>query len=91
MATTPSPQAVASAFVTILRGWLTPEEWAEMVRRNLTYRVNGDPYCASHEFCDPNQAMIDACDSLGADWRTDADAAWALAAAGPLSGNEWPS
>lgn len=56
-------EAVAEEFCRILRKWLTPEEMAEINRRNSTpeYSV----CCASHDFCDPNQAMIDALSIFG--------------------------
>lgn len=49
---------VANTFVKVLRRWLTPEQFAEMQRRN---KVETDPQvCHSHDFCDANEAMMEA-------------------------------
>lgn len=49
--------AIAEAFAEIMRQWLTPAEFEEMRRRNVTY---DDMICASHDFCDSNMAMAAA-------------------------------
>ncbi len=50
---------VAHKFATILRNWLTEEQMKEVVRLNRTPEYQ-DGSCASHNFCDANQAFIDA-------------------------------
>lgn len=52
------PKLIADAFCRILNDWLTPAQIAEINRRNAT--PNYVDCCATHDFCDPNQAMIDA-------------------------------
>lgn len=48
---------LANAFSTILNEWI-PEKIFEVNLRNMEPSYNG--CCATHDFCDPNQAMIDA-------------------------------
>ncbi len=52
------PKAIADAFCRILNDWLTSAQIAEVNRRNAMPKYEG--CCATHDFCDPNQAMIDA-------------------------------
>ena len=49
--------AIAEAFAEVMRQWLTPDEFAEMKRRNVHY---DSLVCASHDFCDANMAMAEA-------------------------------
>jgi hypothetical protein len=58
-----APEKLADEFCRILNEWLTPEEFAEINRRNATAKYQG--LCATHDFCDPNQAMCDAEAVLG--------------------------
>jgi hypothetical protein len=48
---------IAKAFAAVLRDWLTADQWAEMQARNVDY---SDGVCASHDFCDANEAMAEA-------------------------------
>ena len=49
---------IARKFCEILNDWLEPEEIAEINKRNtLDGNVN---VCHSHDFCDANEAMIEA-------------------------------
>lgn len=57
----PTPERLASEFSRVLRSWLTPAEMAEVNKRNA---ADGSDNCASHDFCDANQALLDACDAL---------------------------
>lgn len=57
---------LSSEFSRILREWLSPEELAEINLRNSTPEYSG--CCASHDFCDPNQAMVDALEVFGLDF-----------------------
>lgn len=61
--TTTTPDALADAFADVLRRWLSPAEFAEMQRRNATPEYGG-PVCASHDFCDANEAMAEAFKAL---------------------------
>lgn len=55
----PATKALARAFCAVLNQWLTDAMMKEINRRNkLKGYVQA---CATHDFCDPNQAMIDAC------------------------------
>ena len=60
----PTPERVAAAFARVLQGRLTPDEWREMRRRNATPRYRdglaGTGPCASQDFCDANEAMLEA-------------------------------
>lgn len=49
-------------FGSILRDWFTPEERKEILRLNEA--EPNKSICHSHDFCDPNQAMLDACELL---------------------------
>lgn len=76
-------RAVAEGFVKVLRSWLKPSEWREMVRRNKAYRAEGLSCCASHEFCDSNMAMAEAMEAEGIVPNAEAmlwNDAWSLAA-----------
>lgn len=49
-------QLLASEFANILRAWLTPAEFVEMQEKNAAnIRSN---ICASHDYCDANEAML---------------------------------
>lgn len=56
-----TPEQLAKEFAFLIRKWLTDEE-LEMVNALNTDVSN---ICATHDFCDPNQAMIDALTILG--------------------------
>lgn len=56
-------EILAKGFSNVLKDWLTYDELAEINELNATPAyANGS--CATHEFCDPNQAMIDAYNNL---------------------------
>ena len=62
----PTAEALAEEFASVLRKWLTVEEWREMRRRNAKYVAENDHgICASHDFCDANMAMLSALENLG--------------------------
>ena len=67
MATTIEPKELANAFSKIIREWLTEEELAEVRELNAGEPKNVS-ICHSHDFCDANQAMIDALESLGVEY-----------------------
>lgn len=56
----PETQDLANEFVIVIREWLTPEQLAEIDKRNATDDYKETGCCATHDFCDANQAMIDA-------------------------------
>ncbi len=49
---------LAEEFTRVLKSWAKPGQWAKMVKDNAANA--GDGSCASHDFCDANQAMIEA-------------------------------
>lgn len=55
---------LANEFSKKLNEWLTPADIAEINLRNSTTEYQQQGYCATHEFWDPNQAMIDAFNTL---------------------------
>jgi hypothetical protein len=79
----PTPEELSLVFTRILNEWLPPETIAEINHRNATPKYLG--CCASHDFCDPNQAMIDAMESFNVHFYPAPailaliDDAWALA------------
>lgn len=52
---------LATKFSIILQHWLTSEQIAEINRLNL---IHNDMCCSTHDFCDPNQAMLDVFSDL---------------------------
>lgn len=48
-------QPIATEFARILRGWMTPEEWAQMVAHD-----RASDSSSANDYCDANQALIDA-------------------------------
>lgn len=82
--TLPDTNTLASEFVIIVREWLTPDRCREIDRLNAA--EDNPQICHSHDFCDPNQAMIDAfarfnveLDPHNDDHVNLMDAAWAVA------------
>lgn len=79
--------AIAIAFVDKIREWLSEEERAEVVRRNRLPEYRAIGACATHDFCDANEAMAPAFaevtgHEIDAESQADADlwgAAWDLA------------
>ena len=59
----PTVEALRREFVRQLRLVLTPHELASVIQRNRDER---DPrICHTHDYCDPNQVMVDALETLG--------------------------
>lgn len=81
-ATNPTPEQLSDEFCRILNERLTPEQIKEINRRNA---VSENPACcASHDFCDANQAMIDALEVFGIEFDPETptdliNAAWGIA------------
>jgi hypothetical protein len=83
----PTPDTLAATFLTVLAEELTPDQLAEVYRRNSSMPVYTrlGP-CASHDFCDANMVMAEAFTRHGVEVDIDDDtqcalwgAAWALA------------
>lgn len=83
---------IAAAFVKLLREALTEEQWISMRAKNATPDYAGD-VCASHDYCDANDPMADAFESVvgrpvdgdnAADCRLWGEA-WAIAKASDLT------
>src|SRR5262245_18477176 len=60
-------QMIADTFVRLLRAELTPEDFAEMRRRNATAEYRDTGCCASHDFTDANMVLADAFEEFGID------------------------
>ncbi len=56
--TTDLIENLGGKFSEIIKKWLTKEQVVEVVDKNSTPEYK--ECCATHEYCDPNQAMIDA-------------------------------
>ena len=54
--TLPTPQAIGDEFVTLLSHWLSDYEIGEIQRLNATPAYAA--CCASHDFCDANEALL---------------------------------
>ena len=62
--------ALAKQFTKVLNEWLTPEQLAEVRRLNATPEYAR--CCATHNYCDANQAMLDAfAETFGRDYQSD--------------------
>lgn len=59
-----TPHMLAVEFCRVLRDWLTPEQLDAINHANST-EFKDSPICASHDYCDPNQAMLDAMEVFG--------------------------
>lgn len=77
---------LARKFSEVLLEWCGPKELKAMNARNILEKDKS--VCHSHDFCDANLAMIEACESLGIRWENDlnsndynstVDKAWNLA------------
>ena len=58
---------IGRIFVQLLRDELTPDEFAEMQRRNATDEYAKTGSCASHDFRDANVYMAQAFEQVGLD------------------------
>lgn len=88
-ASLPSVVQVCLAFITEIKNSLSTNQIAEVVSRNKDYE---EGICASHDFCDANQCMLDAWKRLGHPMNFQAenqmgitDQAWTLARKGEFS------
>lgn len=52
---------VAKEFSKIIKSWLTKEKWRKMRKRNAMPKYIGT--CASYDFCDANEALLQAINS----------------------------
>ena len=67
-----NPETLAKAFSAVLAEWLTPEQRLEVV--SLNKGASNPHICYSHDYCDANQAMIDALERSGAEFDCENDA-----------------
>lgn len=79
MSSPPSIEELSAEFSRILNEWLGPKRIREINRRNALPEYAN--CCASHDFCDSNQAMIEALETFGIEFHPDrcidlVDAAW---------------
>ena len=76
-------------FATKLRAEVGTEYIDEVNRRNATPEYDG--LCASHDFCDANQVMVDALKDMGREFNQDLIAAineaWSIAKNAGFDGN----
>lgn len=74
-------EALAREFCRVLNHWLSPAQIGEINRRNAANENKS--VCASHDYCDANQAMLDAMDVLGIEFNDDShdliNRAWEIA------------
>jgi len=61
---------LSEIFKGIIQEWLSKEELEKIDAKNRTHEHKHSNLCATHEFCDPNQAMIDALGVLGFEFDT---------------------
>lgn len=62
MSAAPTVEALAAEFSRVLREWLSEQQMRAVIQRNATAEYAG--CCASHDFCDANMAMLEACANL---------------------------
>lgn len=77
---------LAGTFAAVLREWLTPEQLAEIDRINAESTSKGDTLvCATHDYCDANEAMLLALERHGVEYSADLhdtiNLAWEIAKA----------
>lgn len=60
-----NPEQLARKFAEILKGWLTAEQQTAVIETNKGPDYVSGKLCATHDYCDPNQAMIDALEAFG--------------------------
>lgn len=81
MSTKPTADELARSFCAVLTEWLEADTIAEIVRRNA--ESANENVCHSHDFCDANQAMLDAMERHGMEWDSEhidlVNAAWDIA------------
>lgn len=65
-------------FVTVLKEWTTPEDFAEMQRLNAA--ETNPSICHSHDFCDANMAMLEAFEMMGVTSSVDYEDAYSVEA-----------
>lgn len=58
-------ETLSREFTKKIQDWLDNESLEEIDRRNESAEYKSHNLCATHDFCDPNQAMIDVIESLG--------------------------
>lgn len=76
----PLENRLARKFSEILLEWCGPKELKAMNARNLLEKDKS--ICHSHDFCDANMAMAEACEFFGINWEMNnspVDYAWNLA------------
>lgn len=81
-----SSAALAARFCLELKEELDAESIANIVRRNKSNGFIGATACASHDFCDANQVMLNALSMMGVDFDAEdgeqaawIDEAWTIA------------
>lgn len=57
----PSVDTLCAAFIEQLKKYLDQETLVEIIKLNAQH----PDHCATHEYCDPTQCLIDAWDSIG--------------------------
>lgn len=62
----PAAQDLAAEFVNAVRKYVSPDDCREIDRRNAAQA--GNCICHSHDFCDSNQAMINALEVFGIEY-----------------------
>jgi hypothetical protein len=64
-------EATAKEFALRLMTQLSPEAWAEMIRRNSLEEYLNSGCCASHDYCDPNMVMHDSVQEILTEYELD--------------------
>jgi len=83
----PSVEQLSYRFSVILRFWLSDLEIDTINKRNASQLYREKGYCATHEFCDSNQAMLDALEKFGITWDQPGDHEELIEAAWTMSKN----
>lgn len=77
----PTAEALAEQFSQTINDWFDADTIAEVNRLNHSPEYKG--VCATHDFCDANQAMIDSLDTFGLEFEHDLieliNASWEIA------------
>lgn len=53
-------QSISAAFSRVINQWLSDKAIDKINAKNATEKYQKEGLCASHEYCDPNEAMYEA-------------------------------
>lgn len=67
----PDALQLARVFSALVLRDVEAENHEDLKRRTIVININNDTICATHDFCDPNESMMDAWRALTGEWALD--------------------